>query len=137
MNKHVKTFFPVVLAAAFIFSFSQSLAAVPPVDSKGVPAIATCPSATGTVQQPVLHFDKIIFTVKEKLEAANPADQSQLSALPLNSDLDIKVKDNPRTVADLKGKILTFLGASLNEKNRLKIQVTDVEYAVICAKALN
>ncbi|SJM93448.1 exported hypothetical protein [Crenothrix polyspora] len=134
MNKHSKLFFPISVVAFALYSV-QALSAVPPVDVKGVPALATC--APSAPNQQVLHFDKIIFIIKEKLLAASTIDQNQLSALPLNSELDIKVKDNPRTVADLKGKILTFLGAALDEKNRLKIQVIDVEYAVICAKPLN
>lgn len=139
MNKRSNLFFP-ISAAALALCSTQALSAVPPVDGKGVPAVATCPSATaaGTVQLPVLHFDKIIFMVTGKLVAANPDEQQRLDALPLNTELDIKVKDNPRTVADLKGKILTFLGAADSaaapNENRLSIQIIDVEYAVICAK---
>jgi hypothetical protein len=139
MNKRSILFFPIGVAAFLIYS-AQTLAVVPPVDGKGVPAVAVCPpSAAGTTGLQVLHFDKIIFTITGRLLAASPNDQPALDKVPLNTELDIKVKDNPRTVADLKGKILTFLGAAdtvspaVND-NRLNIHIIDVKYAVICAK---
>jgi hypothetical protein len=52
--------------------------------------------------------------------------------VPRLTELDIKVKDNPKTVADLKGKVLTFLGAATTATNRALIRIVDVEYAVIC-----
>ncbi len=129
MNKRSILFFPISVAA-FVLCSSQVLAAVPKVDGNGLPAVGTC-AQPATLH----HFDKIIFTVTDKLRAAITTDQNQLNALPLKTELDIKVKDNPRTVADLKGKILTFLGAadSVQSKNRSKIRIIDVEYAVICA----
>jgi len=138
MNKRSILFFPISVAAFVLYS-AQTLAAVPLVDGKGVPAVATCaPTVSGTVGEPVRHFDKIIFMITNRLVAANTADQPALDKIPLNTELDIKVKDNPRTVADLKGKVLTFLGAADSSlptgvDNRLNIRIIDVEYAVICA----
>jgi len=139
MNKRSILFFPISVAAFVLYS-AQALAAVPTIDPRGVPAVAACPpTAAGTNGSAVLHFDKIIFMVTGKLIAANPNDQPALDKVPFNTELDIKVKDNPRTVADLKGKILTFLGAAdlsspIANDNRLNIHIINVEYAVICGK---
>jgi len=139
MNKRSILFFPISIAAFVLYS-TQTLAAVPPVDGKGVPAVAVCPpTVAGTTGLQVLHFDKIIFMITDRLVAANPNDQPALDKVPLNTELDIKVKDNPKTVADLKGKILTFLGAAdlvspVVNNNRLNIRIIDVKYAVVCAK---
>jgi len=139
MNKRSILFFPISVSACVLCS-AQALAAVPAVDGKGIPAVATCaPTVSGTNGAAVLHFDKIIFMITGKLVAANSADQPALDAVPLNTELDIKVKDNPKTVADLKGKVLTFLGALPNStaaapnQNRSSIQIINVEYAVVCA----
>jgi hypothetical protein len=37
-------------------------------------------------------------------------------------------------VADLEGKVLTFLGAADTPENRAAIRISDVEYAVICPR---
>lgn len=58
-----------------------------------------------------------------------------LDAVPRRTDLDIKVIGNPTTVADLEGKVLTFLGALDTPQNRENIAISDVEYAVICPRA--
>ena len=127
-----------MLSATAVVSASQALAAVPPVDGRGVPALARCWAATPaspTTALPVLHFDKIIFMVGQgTLTPAIPADFNQLNAVRRLTELDIKVKDDPRTVADLKGKVLTFLGALPNAANRALIRIVDVEYAVICGQ---
>lgn len=126
------------LAAAPIMHSSQALAVVPPVDGRGVGAVARCWAATPTsptTALPVLHFDKIIFTVGTgQLAPISAADFNQLNAIPRLTELDIKVKDDPKTVADLKGKVLTFLGAQTTAANRALIRIVDVEYAVICGQ---
>ena len=109
-----------------------SQAAVPPVDPIGVPAPLFCGVTAGGDQIPAVHMDKIIFRIIGDLQAAAAADQPALNAIPVNSRLDIKVRDNPLTVADLKGKVLTFLGALNSPVNRDAIVIDDVEYAVIC-----
>jgi len=127
-----------MLSATPVLSASQALAVVPPVDGKGVPALARCWAATpGSPAKAlqVLHFDKIIFMIGQgQLIPAVAADFNQLNALRRLTELDIKVKDDPRTVADLKGKVLTFLGALPNAANRALIRIVDVEYAVICGQ---
>ena len=122
-----------MLSATPVVSTSQALAVVPPVDGKGVPATARC--LAGTTALPVLHFDKIIFIVGQgALTPIIPADFNQLNAVRRLTELDIKVKDDPKTVADLKSKVLTFLGAAPTAANRALIRIVDVEYAVICGQ---
>ena len=66
------------------------------------------------------------------MTALNAADQMVLNAVPKQTTLDIKVLDDPRTVADVKGKVLTFLGAADTAVNRSVINIDDVDYAVVC-----
>lgn len=120
----------VIVAASSLLYCQQGAAAVPFVDTKGTPAHAVCP--TTTLQVPVIyHFDKIAFQLgfEPQLIAANPVDQKALDALPRNTPLDIKVLDNPRTIADLKAKVLVFLGAAITDANRQVIIVNSVLYA--------
>lgn len=121
--------------------FASTVAvAVPAVDNTGVAAITTCPtSATGAViPATAYHSDKIVFAITDKLVAQNTADQIRLDAIPFNTPLDIKVKDDPRKVAHIKNKVLTFLGASTNPQlgNAAKIRIDSVLYAaVVCPKS--
>ena len=107
---------------------------VPPVDAVGRPAIVVCGVTPGGAPIRTAHMDKIIFQIVADLRAQLEADQPALDAVPKRTDLDIKVIDNPATVADLKGKVLTFLGAANTPENRENIKIADVEYAVICPR---
>jgi hypothetical protein len=63
--------------------------------------------------------------------------QSRLATtlnLPPNSPLDIKVLDDPRTVADIKKKVLDFLKVPYNQQTRNAITIIDVEYETVCAQ---
>lgn len=111
-----------------------SQAAVPPVDAVGRPAVVPCAVTAAGVVVRTAHMDKIIFQIVADLKAQLDADQAALDAVPKKTDLDIKVIDNPNTVADLEGKVLTFLGAADTPENRDGIRITDVEYAVICPR---
>jgi hypothetical protein len=71
------------------------------------------------------HWDKIIFKIINE-EMAKKVQQ------PFDSELDIKVLDNPKEVADLKKKILDFLGLSDSPENRKGIIIIDVGYAILC-----
>src|ERR671910_1381321 len=71
------------------------------------------------------HWDKIIFKIINE-EMAKKIQQ------PFDSELDIKVLDNPKEVADLKKKILDFLGLSDSAENRKGIIIIDVGYAILC-----
>jgi hypothetical protein len=120
-------------AVATVLALATGLAHanVPPVDPIGQPAIVQCHLVNG---QPVraVHMDKIIFHITGELVAANQNDQPQLDAVPRNRRLDIKVLDDPRTIADLKAKVLTFLGAAVTPANLNTIVIDDVDYAVVC-----
>lgn len=121
---------PAIAVAAILPAVSR--ADVPPVDRVGQPAIVLCKNLPGGIPVRAVHMDKIIFQIVGPLMAVNPADQMALNAVPQQQPLDIKVLDDPRTVADLKAKVLTFLGAAVNAVNRGSIEVRDVDYAVVC-----
>jgi hypothetical protein len=80
----------------------------------------------------LVHMGKIIFRINGELTAAAAADQAQLDNVPRNTPHDIKVLDDPRTVADLKAKVLTFLGAQLTAANRNNTTIIDVDYSTTC-----
>jgi PKD repeat protein len=83
---------------------------------------AICPATN------VQHWDKIIFQISDAGLAAS-------LGLPAETHLDIKVLDDPKTVADIQKKVLDFLKLPDNPQNRNAIFVIDVEYAIICASA--
>ena len=70
------------------------------------------------------------------LQAAIPFEQAALDTVPRDTKLDIKVLDDPRTVADLKGKVLSFLGAVDSAVARQQVQIVDVVYAMVCPTGL-
>jgi hypothetical protein len=80
--------------------------------------------ATVCKLESVQHWDKIVFMVTD------PKLASQVN-VTANTELDIKVLDDPQKVADLKQKVLDFIGAPNGNKSSIKI--IDVEYAIICA----
>jgi hypothetical protein len=79
---------------------------------------SVCPK--GSVQ----HWDKIVFMITDPKLASK-------ANVTANTELDIKVLDDPKKVADLKQKVLNFLGDPNGNKSSIKI--VDVEYAIICA----
>jgi hypothetical protein len=89
--------------------------------------IKNCGKPVETVCSPtnVQHWDKIVF----KINSTELAKRLNLTA---GTELDIKVLDNPKEVADIKNKVLDFLG--VRDAKRETIQILDVEYAIICAK---
>jgi hypothetical protein len=85
------------------------------------------PPTNNTAECPVKsvqHWDKIIFSI------ASPTLANKLN-LSANTELDIKVRDDPRLVSDLKQKVLNFL--NVPNENKSSIKILDVEYAIICA----
>ena len=71
----------------------------------------------------VQHWDKIVFFIRTP-------DLASKVNLPVNSELDIKVLDDPHKVADIKQKVLTFL--NVPTELRSSIQIVNVEYSIIC-----
>ncbi len=107
-------------------------AAVPRVDRVGKPALLVCPAGA---PERIFHFDKVIFQLSTgNLVPIIAADAAALNALPRSTDLDIKIIDDPRTVADLESKVLSFLGARPSDpNNRQLLRISDVEYtAIVC-----
>lgn len=127
----MNTPYTALAAAALLAATAFAQAAVPPVDSIGKGAVIKCGTTNGVVVR-ASHADKIIFMLGGFLQAALPGDQPFLDKIPRNSELDIKVIDDPRTVADLKGKVLTFLGALDTPANREGVRIQEVKYAMVC-----
>ncbi|MCI0467328.1 MAG: hypothetical protein L0Y57_10045 [Beijerinckiaceae bacterium] len=125
------TLLSVLIATATVAAAEMAHAVVPPVDGAGRPAFSVCPA--GTTPKSIYHFDKVIFQISAgNLVPINAADAAALNALPRTTDLDIKIIDHPRTVADLESKVLSFLGAQpANPGNRQLLRITDVEYTTI------
>jgi hypothetical protein len=124
-------FFNGLRVALILIALASPVAAqtVPPVDRVGKPARIPCNTTTGIEAK---HADKIIFKITGMLVALSPAEQGKLDMIPRDTELDIKVLDDPKTVADLKGKVLTFLGAVDNAAARQAVTIIDVEYAMVC-----
>ena len=78
---------------------ATSFADVPPVDPAGRSARILCGNTAGGQQVFAAHADKIIFTLSGALVAQQQADQAALNAVPRDTELDIKVLDDPRTIA--------------------------------------
>ena len=114
---------------------ATSFADVPPVDPGGRPARILCGNTAGGQQVFAAHADKIIFTLSGALVAQQQADQAALNAVPRDTELDIKVLDDPRTIADLKGKVLSFIRAADNAAARAAVKIIDVDYAMVCPTA--
>ena len=124
------TLLSVVIAVTTVAAADVASAAVPPVDRAGKPAPTVCP--TGGPPKKILHFDKVIFQISPgTLAPLFAADAAALAALPRNLDLDIKIVDNPVTVANLESKVLSFLGAQSGPGNRQLLRISDVEYTTI------
>jgi hypothetical protein len=75
-------------------------------------------------EENVQHWDKILFVIP------NPQ-VAKRAHVPANTELDIKVLDDPNKVADIKKKVIDFLKLQSSDKNAIKI--VDIEYAIICA----
>jgi YVTN family beta-propeller protein len=72
----------------------------------------------------IQHWDKIIFMITSP-------DLAQRVHLPANTELDMKVLDDPKTVVDIKQKVLEFLKVPNEPKDT--VQILNVGYDIICA----
>jgi hypothetical protein len=136
--KSFKTLERAVATAALLIAGTAALvpatsfAAVPTVDSVGKPARILCGNTAGGQQIFAAHADKIVFTLTGALVAVQQADQAALDNVPRNTGLDIKVLDDPQTIADLKGKVLSFLRANDTAVARSHVEINQVLYAMVC-----
>jgi len=95
--------------------------------------------ATACLPEEVKHWDKIIFQILR--DPSGTVDPSNLK-----TPLDIKVLDDPNSVANIDSKIRDFIkdfprsiavpGTTLTEDavDKLKIDIIDVEYAIVCVQ---
>lgn len=130
--KSIRQGLAVLSAIALLYLPGHAAAAVPQVDGKGQGAVLRCGTNPNGAPVRAFHADKIVFEITGFLLAEIDADQPALDQVPRNTALDIKVKDDPTTVADLKGKVLTFLGARDGAVNREAIRIAQVLYAMTC-----
>jgi len=128
----MKAFSISIAAALAVFASIPAQADTQTVDRIGKPARIRCNiTADGTAVM-AEHADKIIFHLTGALPAIDPVDQAALNAIPRNSKLDIKVLDDPTTIADLKGKVLSFIGAVDVAATRDVLVIDEVAYAMVC-----
>jgi hypothetical protein len=67
--------------------------------------------------------------VTRQIFILNP-DLASRTNLPANSELDIKVLDDPHKVADINQNVLTFLQVPIEPRS--SIQIVNVVYSIIC-----
>jgi hypothetical protein len=93
----------------------------------------------------VQHWDKIHFNLTFT-PPRDPNDPNPPTPVTFN-DLDIKVRDDPTKVADLKAKVIKFLttapppvidppvagGILIPTGSTVEVEILDVEYAIVCA----
>ncbi|NOU20762.1 MAG: hypothetical protein HOO93_03065 [Methyloglobulus sp.] len=134
-TKTLKTLTVAVSLGIGMGASSTAQSAVPQVEAVGRGAITTCPAIANTAQ--VYHSDKIVFMIGNgNLQPLVAADFAALNAMPRLTELDIKIRDNPKAVANLKAKLLFFLGAANTAENRSLIKIVNVLYATaVCPKA--
>jgi hypothetical protein len=100
-------------------------------DAHPVPIVGTTPCPRENVQ----HWDKIVFEVGNDVVGDPAGGVVPPQPLVPGRVYDIKVIDDPHTVADVTEKLIRFLqtqGYIIVDPSVLKI--TDVEYAIICTK---
>ena len=74
----------------------------------------------------VQHWDKIVFKVTSN-------DIASSANLPIDSELDVKIVDNPKEVADIKKKVLDFIHIADTPEARRAIEIISINHSIICA----
>jgi len=139
----------VALLASQVVYAQQTTPAPTPLTDNDIGPLPT-PMPVGKIVRPhphfpsachpkfVQHWDKIIFVFHDE-------ELAKSMKIRPHSELDIKVLDNPREVADLKQKVALFLlqrmgppsttGGQREQVERLVpyIDIKDVDYAIVCA----
>jgi len=101
----------------YVANIDSNTTSVIQIDKPSTTPQAVCP------EENVQHWDKIVFMVTSSILAH----EAHVSP---NTELDIKVLDNPKEVADLKQKVLNFLGVP--DGSKFALRIIDVDYAIIC-----
>jgi hypothetical protein len=128
-----------VLAGLLLVLFGQSASAQLPTPSGRCFGSDGGSASDGTVE----HWDKIVFSINypTALTATVPGTNFTNTPIPLNTELDIKVLDDPDTVADLRENVISFVcgeklknQCSTEGKRNLRrfIRIISVDYAIIC-----
>src|SRR5215210_6161247 len=73
----------------------------------------------------VQHWDKIVFKVTSN-------DIASSANLPIDSELDVKIVDNPKEVADIKKKVLDFIHIADTPEARRAIEIISINHSIIC-----
>ncbi|MGD9674258.1 MAG: hypothetical protein AB7U98_12360, partial [Candidatus Nitrosocosmicus sp.] len=60
-------------------------------------------------------------------------DLAESVGLPANTELDIKVMDDPSVVVDLKKRVLDFLNVYEENSTYDSVNIIDVEFSLVCA----
>jgi hypothetical protein len=130
------TLAPIALCAITALFTQQALALVPTVEAVGRAAFTECPIVIGGNTARIYHSDKIVFMIgTAPLQPLIAGDAAALNNLPRNTELDVKIRDNPNAVANLKAKLLFFIGAANTVANRNNIKIVSVSYAIaVCPK---
>jgi DNA-binding beta-propeller fold protein YncE len=74
----------------------------------------------------IQHWDKIVFKITS-------ADIARKANMPVDSELDIKILDNPKEVSDIKKKVLDFLHIADKPEARSAIRIISINHTIICA----
>jgi hypothetical protein len=132
-TKTLKTLFAILSLVAGMSVATTAQSAVPGVEAVGRAAFDECPVSS---KVKIYHSDKIVFMIGNgNLQPLIAADFGPLNALPRLTELDVKIRDNPAAVANLKAKLLFFLGAANTAANRGLISIRQVTYATsVCPK---
>lgn len=71
----------------------------------------------------IQHWDKIIFKIRS-------LDLAQRLNLAVNTELEVKIQDQPDNIVNIKEKVLEFLKVAQEPEHA--IDIIDVDYALIC-----
>jgi YVTN family beta-propeller protein len=77
-------------------------------------------------KESIQHWDKIVFKITSLDVAGNVN-------LPVDSELDIKVLDNPNVIIDIKKKILDFIHIPDTPEARGALLIISVDHSIVCA----
>jgi len=128
-NKTSKTLIAAILAVAAVAGFI----ALEPTTQVNAQTTVPVQTFCATPQ----HWDKIVFTVPLTVnwKATSPNSLPQ-PTLVVGRTYDIKVVDNPATVADINQKIFNFLSSNgyilTNATTPAKFYIVQVDYAITC-----
>ena len=145
MTKTILVLAGVAIAAVLLGSVLTVGMFIPKAEANHASASTLCTEPDASTGVGILtwvhHWDKIIFQI-----IRDPS--GTVAPSHLKTPLDIKVEDNPNNVANIDTKIRDFLkvhdglltvpGTTLSDPviDNLKIDIIDVEYAIVCTTSM-